>query len=99
MTLRQSTRLHLIGISLVFVVLLLLPGMVVAQEAVTARLDPVGESGASGTATLIAAGDGTNVTLDIESLGPDGDARATMNAGTCATPSASFAATTAAPRA
>jgi hypothetical protein len=65
--------------------------MVVAQEAVTVRLDPMGESGVSGTATLIAAGDGTNVTLDIKGLASGADARATMHAGTCAMPSASFA--------
>jgi len=63
-----------------------------AQEAVTVQLDPVGESGVSGTATLIAAGDGTNVTLDVQGLAPGADARATMQAGTCALSSASFAA-------
>ncbi len=72
--------------------LLLLPGVVMAQEAVTVRLDPVGESGVSGTATLIAAGDGTNVEIDIKGLAPGADARATMQANTCAMPSASFAA-------
>jgi len=72
--------------------LLLLPGVVMAQEAVTVRLDPVGESGVSGTATLIAAGDGTHVEIDIKGLAPGADARATMQANTCAMPSASFAA-------
>jgi len=66
--------------------------MVMAQEVVTAQLDPVGESGVSGTVDLIAAGDGTNVTLDIRGLAPGTDARATMHAGACAMPSASFAA-------
>ena len=47
------------------VALVLLAGTVMAQEVVTAQLDRVGESGVSGTATLIAAGDGTQVTLDI----------------------------------
>jgi hypothetical protein len=89
---RQLTWLRLIGISLVVPVLLLSPGMVMAQEAVTAQLDPVGKSGVSGTATLIAVGGGTNVTLDIKGLAPGMDARATMHAGTCAMPSASFAA-------
>jgi hypothetical protein len=92
MRLRQSTWLRLPGISLVALALLLLPGVVMAQEAVTVRLDPVGESGVSGTATLIAAGDGTNVALDVKGLVPGADARATMHAGTCAMPSASFAA-------
>jgi hypothetical protein len=66
--------------------------MVMAQEAITVRLDPVGESGVSGTATLTAAGDGTNVALDIQGLAPGADAQATMHAGTCEMPSASFAA-------
>jgi len=92
MRLRQSTWLRLPGISLVALALLLLPGVVMAQEAVTVQLYPVGESGVSGTATLIAAGDGTNVALDVKGLAPGADARATMHAGTCATSSASFAA-------
>ena len=95
MKLRQLTRLHLLGISLVALVVLaplLLPGMGLAQEAVTVQLDPVGESKVSGTATLTAAGEGTNVALDVKGLAPNTDARATMNANTCAMPSASFAA-------
>jgi len=63
-----------------------------AQEGITAQLDSVGDSGVSGTAVLIAAGDGTNVELDIKGLAPGVDARSTMHAGTCAMPSASFAA-------
>jgi hypothetical protein len=81
-----------LGISLVVLALLLLPGMVMAQEAVTAQLDSVGGSGVSGTATLTAAGDATDVELDIKGLAPGADARSTMHAGTCAMPSASFAA-------
>jgi hypothetical protein len=92
MRLRQWTWLRLLGISLVVLALLLLAGMVMAQQAITVRLDPVGESGVSGTATLIAAGDGTSVALDIRGLAPGADARATMHANTCAMPSASFAA-------
>jgi hypothetical protein len=95
MKLRPLTRLHLLGISLIALALLLLPGMGMAQTAVTVQLDPVGESGVSGTATLTAALDGTNVTLvtlDVKGLAPGTDARATMNANTCAMPSASFAA-------
>lgn len=57
---RQLTYLRLLEISLVVVALLLLPGMVTAQQAVTVRLDPVGESRVNGTATLTAAGDGTD---------------------------------------
>ena len=89
---RQLTWLRLPGISPVVLALLLLPGMGMAQEAITVRLDPVGKSEVSGTATLIAAGDGTNVALDIKGLPPGADARATMHANTCAMPSASFAA-------
>jgi hypothetical protein len=88
----QLTWLCPIGMSLIALVPLLLPGMVVAQEAVTVQLDPVGGSGVSGTATLVAAGDGTDVALDIKGLAQGAGARATMHANTCAMPSASFAA-------
>jgi hypothetical protein len=92
MRLRRLTWLRLLGISLVVLALLLLPGMLMAQGPATVQLDPVGESGVSGTATLIAAGDGTNVALDIKGLASGADARATMHANTCSMPSASFAA-------
>jgi len=92
MRLRQLIWLRALWILLIVLALLLLPGMGMAQKAITVQLDPVSESGVSGTATLIAAGDGTNVTLDVQSLAPGADARATMHAGTCAMPSASFAA-------
>jgi hypothetical protein len=92
MRLRQLTWLRLPGISPVVPALLLLSGMVLAQEAVTVRLDPVGKSGVNGTATLTAVGDGTYVALDINGLAPGADARTTMHANTCAMPSASFAA-------
>ncbi|NIO68635.1 MAG: hypothetical protein GTN71_06215, partial [Anaerolineae bacterium] len=78
MKFRQLTWLRLPGVTLIALALLLLPGMGMAQEAVTVRLDPMGESGVSGTATLIAAGDGTNVALDIKGLAPGADARPTM---------------------
>lgn len=90
--LRQWTWLCPLGNSLLVLVLLLLPGMAVAQEAVPVQLDPVGGSGVSGTATLVAAGDGTHVALDIKGLAPGAGARATMHANTCAMPSASLAA-------
>jgi hypothetical protein len=83
---------RLLGTSLVVLALLLLPGKVMAQEVVTVQLDPVGESRVNGTATLSAAGDGTHVELDIKGLAPGADARGAMHAGTCAVPSASFAA-------
>jgi hypothetical protein len=95
MKLRQLTWLHLCGTSFAVLALMLLPGMGIAQEAVTVQLDPMGASGVSGTATLTAALDGTNVTLvtlDVKGLAPGADARATMQANTCAMPSASFAA-------
>jgi hypothetical protein len=82
----------LLGISLIVLALLLLPGLVIAQEAVTVRLDPVDGSGVSGTATLTAAGEGTQVELDVQGLAPGAAARANMQANTCAMPSASFAA-------
>jgi hypothetical protein len=90
MRLRQRTRLCPPGIALVVLALLLSLSPVLAQEAVTVRLGPVGESEVSGTATLTAAGDETPVTLDIEGLAPNADAGATMHAGTCTLPSASF---------
>jgi hypothetical protein len=92
MRLQQLTWLRLIELVLVIPVLLLGPGMVIAQEAVSVQLDPVGGSGVSGIATLTAAGEGTQVTLEVEGLTPGTSARATMQANTCAEPSASFAA-------
>lgn len=92
MRFQQLTWLHLFGISLVILALLLVPGMVMAQGEITVRLDPVGESEVSGTAKLTAAGEGTNIVLDIEGLPSGADARATMHANTCAMPSASFTA-------
>lgn len=92
MRIRQLTWLCLPGILLVIPALLLLPGMGMAQEVITVQLDPVGGSAVSGTATLMAAGDGTDVALEITGLGPGAAARATMHGNTCAMPSASFAA-------
>lgn len=92
MRLQQLTWLHLFGISLIVLALLLLPGMVMAQEEITVQLNPVGELEVSGTATLTAASEGTDVVLDIEGLAPGAVVKATMHANTCAMPSASFAA-------
>jgi len=78
-------------ISLVALALLLLPGIAMAQETVTVQLEPVDGSGISGTATLTAAGEGTEVTLEVQGLAPGATARGTMQAGTCDMPSASFA--------
>jgi hypothetical protein len=87
---RRLNWLQLPGFTLVH--LTHLPGLVVAQEEITAQLDPVGDSGVSGTATLIAAGDGSNVELVIKGFSPGLDARSAMHAGTNTIPSASFAA-------
>lgn len=86
MSLGQLTRLGTITLAL-----LLLPNTVLAQESVRVQLESMNGSGVSGTATLSIAGEGTNVILDVEGLAPDAIAQATMHAGTCATPSASFA--------
>jgi LPXTG-motif cell wall-anchored protein len=91
MRLVQLTRLQLLGIALLVLALLPLAGMAMAQETVTVQLDPVGGSGVSGTATLTAAGEGTDIALDIQGLAPGAAARGTMQAGTCELPSASFA--------
>jgi len=92
MRLQQLTHLRLFGIAFVILVLLLAPGMVMAQEEIIVQLDPVGESGVSGTVTLTVAGNGTNAVLDIEGLAPGTTTQATMHANTCAMPSASFTA-------
>ena len=92
MKLWQLVSLCLRSALLVVLALLLPPGIVTAQQAVTVWLHSVGESGVSGTATLTAAGDGTDVSIEVTGLAPGANARATMHAGTCATPSASFAA-------
>jgi hypothetical protein len=94
MRLLQLIWYRLPGIWFVVLVLLLLPGLGMAQgaETVVVQLDPVGGSGVSGTATLSAAGEGTNVVLDIGGMAPGTAARGTMQAGTCDMPSASFAA-------
>ncbi len=86
---RQLTWLRLLGILLA---VLLWPGRGMAQESVTVQLDSAGESGVSGTVMLTAAGEETQVALDIQGLAPGTTARATMQANTCAMPSASFAA-------
>ena len=91
MKLQQLSGLGLLGISLVSLALLFLPSLVMAQETVTVQLDPMAGSGVSGTATLTAAGEGTQVTLDVQGLAPNTTAQATMQANTCDLPSASFA--------
>jgi hypothetical protein len=86
------SRLRRLRVSLVVFALLFVPNMVQAQEMVTVPLDPVASSGVSGTATLRAAEEGTNITLDLQGLAPDAIAQGILQAGTCDMPSASAAA-------
>src|SRR5262245_59646613 len=94
MRLRQLLRPCRIGLWLVVLIMLLLQtsSVAAAREGVTVRLDQVGGSGVRGTAILTAAGEGTQVVLEVEGLAPGTTARATMHANTCTEPSASFAA-------
>lgn len=92
MKLLQLRGRRLAAISLLILALLVLPGLVMAQETVTVPLNPMSGSGVSGNATLTAVGEGTEVTLDLQGLAPNATAQATMQAGTCDMPSASFAA-------
>jgi hypothetical protein len=90
-TLRGWACLARIGIALAALALLSLGSAALAQAAVDVQLDPVGDSGVSGTARLVAAGEATEVTLDVTGLDPDAQAVVTMHAGTCDLPGASFA--------
>jgi LPXTG-motif cell wall-anchored protein len=87
----QSVWARLMVLSLVLLALLLLPSRVLAQETVTVPLDAVDGSSVTGTATLRAANGGTDASLALEGLPPNAAARATLQAGTCAQPSASTA--------
>ena len=55
-------------------------------------LRPSGGSGVSGSALVAAKNDGTRVTVTLYGLAPKAAVRATLHAGSCAKPSASFAA-------
>jgi hypothetical protein len=83
--------MRFVGISLIVLILIALASGATAQETLTVQLDPVGDSGITGTVTLTAAGEGTDVTLDVEGLAAGAEVQATMQAGTCDMPSASFA--------
>jgi LPXTG-motif cell wall-anchored protein len=85
-------RLARLGVFLLALALLSMGGPALAQETVDVQLDPVDDSGVSGTARLTSAGEGTEVTLELSGLEPDAEAQASMHAGTCDMPSASFAA-------
>jgi LPXTG-motif cell wall-anchored protein len=88
----QTTWVGLLVVSFIVSALLLFPSRVMAQESVTVQLDSMNGSRVTGTATLRVANGGTDITLAIEGLMPSTTARATLQAGTCAQPSASAAA-------
>ncbi len=91
----QQTIKRVLGMALLVAALLLWPAIALAQgqveEQVPLNLEAVSGSGVSGTAVLTREGEGTKVTLEIQGLPATAEARAVMNAGTCAQPSASFA--------
>jgi hypothetical protein len=80
-------RLYLLGVGLTFLVL----GTAFAETAIPVRLDPIGGSGVSGTANLIAVGDGTEVSSSLTGLQPGVSYQVSVAGGTCATPGASVA--------
>jgi len=89
---KTALRIARIGLSVLAVALLSLGGVALAQEFVDVQLDAVGDSGVSGTARLTVAGEATEVSLDISGLDPNAEAQASLHAGTCDAPSASFSA-------
>lgn len=85
--------LSIVAAALLVLALMLLPvAAALAQESVTVELKPVDNAAASGTAVLTAAGDATDVEVTMAGLTAGATAQVTMHAGTCAMPSASFAA-------
>lgn len=80
-----------LAILLVAAALMLSSGVALAQSTFTVPFSPVDNSGVEGHAVLTAAGEGTNVSLDITGLAPGSTAVVTLHAGSCAAPSASFA--------
>jgi LPXTG-motif cell wall-anchored protein len=88
----QPLWVRLLAVSLMASVLLFFPGRVMAQESVTVQLDAMHGSRVMGTATLRAMNGSTEISLTIENLLPNTTAHATLQAGTCAQPSASAAA-------
>lgn len=81
------------ALSLLLLALALLSSgaIALAQDSVDVSLNPVDNSGVTGTVHLVAAGTGTEATLDITGLDPNAQATATLHAGTCDLPGASFA--------
>lgn len=67
------------------------PAASAVNPYVHVALRPSGGSGVSGSALVAAKKDGTRVTVTLYGLAPRTAVRATLHAGTCAKPSASFA--------
>lgn len=89
---KMGVKFARIGMLVVAVVLLSVGGVALAQEYVDVQFDAVNDSGVSGTARVTAAGDATEVSLNLSGLAPNAEAQASMHSGTCDLPSASFAA-------
>ena len=89
---KMGMKFARIGMLVVAVALLSLGGVALAQEYVDVQLDPVNDSGVSGTARVTAAGEGSEVTLNVSGLEANAEAQASLHSGTCDMPSASFAA-------
>jgi len=88
---RIALRFARLGLSILAVVLLSFGGAALAQDRVDVPLTAVGDSGVGGDVTLTASGEGTEVTLNVTGLAANAEAQASMHAGTCEAPSASFA--------
>ena len=88
---KMGFRFARLALSFLAVALLSLGGVALAQDRVDVPLTAVGDSGVSGDATLIASGEATQVTLNVTGLAANAEAQASMHAGTCEAPSASFA--------
>jgi LPXTG-motif cell wall-anchored protein len=71
--------------------LVLVPTVVLAQQALTVHLEPMNGSAVSGTIVLTPNGDATEATLDLAGLPAGAAGTATLYANTCELPSASFA--------
>jgi hypothetical protein len=89
---KLGLRFARLGILLSALALLSFVSVVLAQDRVDVPLEAVGSSGVSGDATLVASGEATEATLTVTGLAPNTEAQASMHAGTCDMPSASFSA-------
>ena len=76
---------------LVAAALMLSTGAALAQGTFSVPFSQVGGSGVEGSGVLTATGEGTDVSLEITGLAAGSTATATLHAGTCAAPGASFA--------